>query len=682
MVQRPDHIKQRTFPRLTFQSKVARSGQYRPEIDGLRAVAVLPVLFYHTEIAGFSGGFVGVDIFYVISGYLITSIIAKDIALNKFSFISFYDRRIRRIFPALFTVVLFTLCAGAVLLAPNDFAAFGKSLFAMTFFASNVFFKRSGGDEGYFGANSHSQVLLHTWSLSVEEQFYLLFPTMLLLLVRFAKKRVNQYLWLVVFVSFAINIWETPHSPRTAFYIVIPRAWELLLGSLLALKAVPPLKQRVWREISGSLGLGLIVWAVSVFTKDTTFPGFAALCPCLGAWLIIYAGENGPSIVREVLSFRPLVFIGVISYSLYLWHWPIIVFAKYLAVGKLNPGQTAAVLLLSLVMAFISFEFIESPFRGSDSPINRRQIFVFGLTTSALSAALGLAIFASQGVPWRFNEATRQFIARNIERKEDYQEVCTNWKTEIKSMSDISYCNVGESTSKKIMFWGDSQVQQLYPLLQKINADGRLGNHAAIFVMAVGCSPLEHMNRPEPGFHCDSFSHFAMMRAQQEDVDTVFIGFAEPGTWALCPSIDGKCVGSISNDEQRQHFLQELSENIQRLKINGKRVILSLPFPFYYEPIPDLQIRNAVLQRFGFQKVAKQVSSPSVRNQISFIGERTGAELFDPRKTLCHERDCITEINGVSLYKDSSHLAASQVEILKGNMENTLQVIPLNVSSR
>lgn len=163
--------------RLIFQSKLARSAKYRPEIDGLRALAVLPVLFYHAQVAGFSGGFVGVDIFYVISGYLITSIIAADVALNRFSYLSFYERRMRRIFPALFTVVFFCIVAAAILLAPNDFSAFGRSLLAMTFFVSNIFFKREAGDDGYFGNASESQALLHTWSLSVEEQFYLFFPT-------------------------------------------------------------------------------------------------------------------------------------------------------------------------------------------------------------------------------------------------------------------------------------------------------------------------------------------------------------------------------------------------------------------------------------------------------------------------------------------------------------------------
>jgi peptidoglycan/LPS O-acetylase OafA/YrhL len=672
-VQRADRPNGGIFPRITFQSKIARSAQYRPEIDGLRALAVLPVLFFHTSVPGFSGGFVGVDIFYVVSGYLITSIVAKDIALGQFSLVKFYERRIRRIFPALFAVVFFCILAGGILLAPKDFAAFGKSLFAMTFFVSNLFFKRAGGTEGYFAASSSSQVLLHTWSLSVEEQFYLFFPTVLVLQARFAKKRTSECLWLATIASFSINIWATQRSPSSAFYIFIPRAWELLLGGLLAIKAVPPLRQRVWREIAGVMGLVLIVRAVSVFTKDTTFPGFAALFPCLGAWLIIYAGESGPSFITAILSFRPLVFIGVISYSLYLWHWPIVVFGKYFSAGELSPNGTVVVILMSTLMAFISFEFVESPFRGVDSPITRRQIFLLGLATSALSAAIGLAIYLTQGFPGRYSNATRQLIASNVERKSDYQEVCSNWKTEIKSIADIKFCNLGAEAPRKIMFWGDSHVQQLYPLIRRIYDAGELQGHGVVFAIAAGCSPIEHMNRPDGGYHCDSFSRFAMLRAQEKDIDTVFIGFAAPPVWALCPSVDGTCVANISAEERRQRVYQSLTTQIQELKMGGKRVLLSLPFPLFDKSIPDLEVRNAVLRRIGLTGVAKEVTLPGVRDQLASIGENTGAELFDPRKSLCPKGDCISEVAGVSIYKDSSHIAASRVAILQENMENALQ---------
>jgi len=669
----PVRPKRSLFSRLSFQSKLVRSGHYRPEIDGLRALAVLPVLFYHVDVPGFSGGFVGVDMFYVISGYLITSIIAKDVFLNKFSFVSFYERRIRRIFPALFGVVFLSILAGAVLLAPGEFATFGKSLVAMTFFVSNIFFKRAGGVEGYFGGQAHSQVLLHTWSLSVEEQFYLFFPTVLILLTLAAKKRVRECLWAGLALSFVINVWATQHAPRAAFYILIPRAWELLLGALLALKAVPLLNNRIARELAGIAGLALIVWAVVGLNPDTPFPGYAALLPCLGSALIIYSGENGPSMVRTILSFQPLVFIGVISYSLYLYHWPIIVFSKYVAVGGLSLAGTTFAVVLSLVMAFISYEFIESPFRGGDSLFTRHQIFSFGVITSVASATLGLAIYTTHGFPMRFGASTRQLITENTERKGDYQEVCTNWKKPINGMADMTFCNVGEPSSKKILFWGDSHIQQLFPLVQKMYAEGGLADRGAIFATAAGCSPTEHMNRVTPGFHCDSFAHYAMLRAEENDIDTVFIGFAAPRMVDLCPSDDGQCVGRVSDQEARVRVLQEISDHIQTLRALGKRVIVSLPFPLYNKSIPDLEVRNAVLQRFGSVERATEVSLPSARDALATLAANLGAEVFDPRTSLCSERGCVTELNGVSIYKDHSHIAASQIGILQENMEVTLR---------
>jgi peptidoglycan/LPS O-acetylase OafA/YrhL len=677
-VQEAGHPNRIVFPRIIFQSQLARSSKYRPDIDGLRAIAVLTVLLYHAGVSGFSGGFVGVDIFFVISGYLITSIIAKDEEAGRFAIVSFYDRRLRRIFPALFGVVVFSVIGSAILLVPGDFAYFGKSLLAITFFVSNVFFKRTGGTEGYFAADSHSKVLLHTWSLSVEEQFYLFFPTFLILLTRLAKRQRCKFLWLVIGISFAINVWATKHKPTAAFYLLLPRAWELLLGSILAINGLPPLNHRFRREFAGFVGLGLITWAVWDITESKPFPGFWGLLPCLGAWLIIYAGKHGPSFARTILSFKPLVFVGVISYSLYLWHWPIIIFARLLTakdVGDWSYGEITAVILLSLLMAFLSFEYIESPFRREHSPVTRRQIFLFGLATSAVSVVLGFSIYFSHGFPRRFNDSAQQLISKNLERKKDFEEVCANWNRKIRTLGDLTVCNLGEKSAKKVMFLGDSHVQQFYPLIRRIHDSGGLPQHGVVFTVAPGCAPAEHMNRPEPGYYCDSFSHFALIRAEQEDVDTVFIGFAPPEN--LCPSVDDKCVGKISKQEMYKQFFDGLSGNIQTLKMHGKRVILSLPFPMFDKSPPDLLIRNATLGRFRMPGTPTDQVPTSLRDRLARLAEEAGAQTFDPTESLCRAGDCVTQRDGVSIYKDDNHLAASQVGILQDNMESTLlRVLP------
>ena len=663
------------FARFSFQSKLARSGQYRPDVDGLRALAVLPVVLFHTDIPGFSGGFVGVDIFYVISGYLITSIVSKDLSRGRFSLISFYDRRIRRIFPALFAMLFVCFLAGYLLLAPVDFTNFGKSLVAITFFMSNIFFKRNGGTEGYFGNASQTQVLLHTWSLSVEEQFYLFFPTALILITRYLKNFTKYLLWLGVFVSFAINIWATQYAPHAAFYVFIPRAWELLLGALLAVKAIPPLKQRVMREMAGLAGLGLIAWAVVGLTKHAAFPGFAALLPCLGAWMVIYAGESGTSLTKSILSWGPLVFIGVISYSLYLWHWPIVVFTKYVFARPLtytmHYDEAIAVILSSILIAFLSFEFVESPFRGGDSRISRSQIFGFGLVISVLSAVLGFSLYLTQGFPGRFDNGTLNLITVNLNQKRDYENLYANWKTQVHTEADIQFGFLGDPSSKKVMLWGDSQAQQLYPLLRDMYNDGALHRDGVIFAFAAGCPPAEHLNRTDAGFHCDTFTHFALQRALRDDIDTVFIAFLAGAQ--LCPSLDGKCIGRISGEEAGRRLLEEVADHVQVLKAHGKRVVVALPFPVFDKSIPDLAARNAQLQRLGLSLGVTEVSSRQVREELASIGQNLGAQIFDPRKSLCPDDTCITQLGAVSIYKDQAHLAASQIGILKDEMLRTLQ---------
>lgn len=256
--------------RLSFVSKVSQSPKYRPEIDGLRALAVLAVVLYHAGIAGFSGGFVGVDIFFVISGYLITSIIASDIKRGRFSFTEFYERRIRRIFPALFGMVTACLLFACVAYGMTDMLRLGKSLIAMTAFASNIYFRRILGGAGYFDPAADKEVLLHTWSLSVEEQFYMLFPIALIAAYRWGRGRISLLLGTAIVASFALSVWGVAYKPLGTFYLLPTRAWELLIGSLLAIHSFPELKNRLLREALTLAGLGMICGTVALYTKLTT----------------------------------------------------------------------------------------------------------------------------------------------------------------------------------------------------------------------------------------------------------------------------------------------------------------------------------------------------------------------------------------------------------------------------
>jgi peptidoglycan/LPS O-acetylase OafA/YrhL len=375
------------------------SHHFRPDIEGLRALAVLPVVLFHIGIAGFSGGFIGVDIFFVISGFLITMSLDKDIGRGVYSIATFYVRRIRRIVPAYVVLICVTSLCAVALQLPADLKDYGSSMAATAVYASNVAFWRDSGD--YFGVKSELQPLLHTWSLSVEEQFYIVFPIALAAVARLGDRRWTKLAVGACFLaSLALGIRLTQTAPVASFYLLPGRAWELLAGALLALGIAGVPRRAVIAETASATGLLLIVLPVFLYSAQTPFPGLAAIPPVLGAALILYAGMGArTTLVARLLSHPLPRFFGLISYSLYLWHWPIIVFLRYVFFD-LDPALKLAILPLAVVAATLSWRFVEQPFRRPRAPATPRRLF---LVTAALTcgiAATGLA-FARDGLPWR-----------------------------------------------------------------------------------------------------------------------------------------------------------------------------------------------------------------------------------------------------------------------------------------
>jgi len=419
------------------------------------------------------------------------------------------------------------------------------------------------------------------------------------------------------------------------------------------------------------VGIGMIVLGTFILTESTPFPGFAALLPCVGVWLIIYGGEHGKSTIKTALCFRPLVFIGVISYSLYLWHWPLLVITQYFAAGRLSALETVLVLVWSLTMAFLSFEFVERPFRGGKSKFNRRQVFAFGLTASVSFVAIGGIFFVKGGLPRRYDQQTVKLITDNMARGSDYIEPCGNWQVDVHSITDIKFCEFGKKWPRKVMFWGDSHVGQLYPVIQEMYQEGDFKNDGILMAIADGCSPAQDLNTVG-GNHCDAFSRFAMMRAEENDVETVFIGFNTNWSYhnnVRCEVVNGSCKRLLSTTETERIFLEDLSKNIRTLRGRGKRVIVCLPFPMYDKSIADVEMREAVFGKFGLSWTATDLTSQALGAQIRSIAASSGADVFDPRMSLCRENTCTVQVNGVSIYKDSNHLAASTANILKENLE-------------
>ena len=357
--------------------------KYRSEIDGLRALAVLPVIFFHAGFQIFGGGFVGVDIFFVISGYLITTIIIEEIIKEKFSIINFYERRARRILPALFFIMLVCIPFAWITMLPSQIKDFSQSLIAVSLFASNIFFWK---ESGYFEAAAEEKPLLHTWSLAVEEQYYLLFPIFLIFAWRLGKDKVFWIIAILAFLSLILSEWGWRNAETANFYLAPTRAWELFAGSLAAF--IIHKKGVKKNDTLSCIGLFAILLSIFIYDKHTPFPSLYSLLPIGGVLLLILFAHKD-TYISKILSNRVLVGIGLISYSAYLWHQPLFAFAR---IGSLNEPSTNLMLLLSIasiLFAYFSWKFVESPFRNKKL-ISRSRIFVFSLAGFLLFLIIGI----------------------------------------------------------------------------------------------------------------------------------------------------------------------------------------------------------------------------------------------------------------------------------------------------
>lgn len=379
--------------------------KYRPEVDGLRTVAVFSVMFFHAGFSAFSGGFVGVDVFFVISGYLITGILLTDLKRGDFSIVKFYERRVRRIMPALFLVVLVSIPVAWYVLLPSDMLRFAHSVVAVFTFSSNILFKR---ESGYFDTDSELKPLLHTWSLSVEEQYYIIYPVILILIYKINRRLLPLALSILAGICFFVAQRWVGSKPEAAFFLLPSRAWELLVGAGVALYCRQPqyrkvLPQRIWGGIAFT-GLAMIVAATLLFDGDTQFPGFAALLPTLGTAAVI-ASASADNAVGRFLAWRPMVGLGLLSYSAYLWHQPIFAFVRHQAGTELGGVPGIGLVGLAFALAYLSWRYVERPFRDR-TRCGRR--FAFLLTLLSAGAFIGFGVLAIKRAGFESNWISRQ----------------------------------------------------------------------------------------------------------------------------------------------------------------------------------------------------------------------------------------------------------------------------------
>jgi peptidoglycan/LPS O-acetylase OafA/YrhL len=612
---------------------VARSGRYRPDIDGLRAIAVLAVVGYHIgvvlpggAIGRLSGGFVGVDIFFIISGYLITGIIYAGLLQTRFSLLTFYERRARRILPALFVMLAVTSMVAGQDLFPTELADHAKALLSAVFSLSNLYFWSASG---YFTATADTKLLLHTWSLAVEEQFYLGWPLLLLLLfTRLATRTARITVTALAALSFAVSVVGVHRWPEATFYLPFGRGWELILGAALPLGIVPAPKGRLAREACGGAGLALIALAFVAIRPETPFPGAAALLPCLGALLVVAGGENGSSLVGGLLSLRPLVFIGTISYSLYLWHWPILLLQK---VMSLVPGSDVGkavkveVFLLSILVASLSWWLVERPFRRG-----YRGATVFALSGAGAAALALVGCVELSGLPGRFPpEAIRlaQFLDYPLQTPGiDRCQLSSNAAV---TPSFVQDCVPDHPARPALLILGDSHANHL-----RAGLLDTLSNTDVLELTASGCKP----HRPgEPALDaCGAiFQYYYQHVAPRSRIHLVVLA----GRWAY-------------------RDLDEVAAFLDEARARAMPVLLIGPIVQYDQALPRLL---AQAERFGDPgRVAKhQLDVSALDRDMARLAADKGVRYVSLLTRLCPNGRCVTMLpDGVPLQFDYGHLTA------------------------
>lgn len=622
---------------------------YRADVDGLRAVAVLGVVLFHFGL-GCPGGFVGVDVFFVISGFLITSLIWKDLQNDQFSFANFWERRFRRIAPALLAMLFATLVAGYFLLLPKDLISLGKSAAMSLACTGNIYFWEVSD---YFSPRTDTMPLLHMWSLAVEEQFYLIVPFVMWGMFRF-RQLANRGAVLAMIVtgmllSFLICSNWMVYNSNSAFYLLPSRAWELLIGSLVAMLPAPTglARSRASKELLSFAGLLMVLAPMLYYTSETSFPGWGAVPPCLGAALLIWANageKNTPSLVSRALACRPLVFIGLISYSLYLWHWPLAAYSYYYSIEPLTLLHKVVLLSLSLVLAVLSWQYIETPFRVKKIGATRWSLFRFVGTGMGVGVAASLALVVLQGIPARF-PAEISAIAASYQDRNQYPQ------TSLKDVQAGKLICLGEQNAPEessILIWGDSHAAAAGPALEEWLHENNMKGY---FAHRRGVAPVvgwEDLTSPKK----DVLAYNAAVLDY-----AVKKGFSQVlliGRWSkyLAPDVD-----------QGGAFTPALLGTIQQLKQSGLQVTLMLCVPEHEFDVPRAlalaemaQVSTAaMIQKTNCQHYAE----PDPR-WVEML-QLAGAEVINPRREFLDLEGQHYKIRseGTVLYFDDDHLSVS-----------------------
>jgi peptidoglycan/LPS O-acetylase OafA/YrhL len=646
-------------------TSIATQRGYYPFIDGLRAIAVLGVILFHCSFAHVTGGYVGVDVFFLISGFLIGGQI--DSQLQKgFSFAQFYERRCRRIIPPLLVTCALCTIAAAILLVPEDFREFGKTLKGVALFYSNVVFENS---EDYFARPATTMPLLHTWSLAVEEQFYLFFPPLLWAIHRLASRRralIAVAVGLVCLASLLLSLLLVRVDVASAFYLLPARAWELLCGALVAIALPRTSLPRISREAASALGLLGIAASYFLFDRDTVFPGAAALLPCLSAALVIWANIAAPTFVGRALSSRPLIGVGLISYGLYLYHWPFLAFSRYFLDHDLTALETIVALSLAVVLALLSYRLIEMPIRTGAVLPRRQNVLRFSAIGLAVFAVIGLIGVNSDGLPMRFSGAALQY-ASGAHDTWDWGRCMLP----LDRLTVDNLCRVGAGKSPTFLLWGDSHAAAIEP---GMDAEAKAHGISGWYVGYSRCPALlgaEPALRHSEDHPCAQIAErvIALVR-DNPGVKTVvlasrwdaYVSGREPGSSETRQDLTIALDTPAGHLAGEQAFQEALQQTVKRFQALGVNVWIIEQVPPQLVDVPSALAKAvyfgrdpAALQR-PFEDIERRRSAASV----SFARYQRWPHVFilDPVPLFCPDRKpCRIEVDGHSLYVDNNHLS-------------------------
>jgi peptidoglycan/LPS O-acetylase OafA/YrhL len=653
---------------------------YRREVDGLRALAVLPVILFHAQLSLFSGGFVGVDVFFVISGYLITTIILNEKRAGTFTLINFWERRARRILPALFVVMLTCLPFAWAWLPPQDMKSFSQSLVAVAVYASNILFWLTSG---YFETSAELKPLLHTWSLAVEEQFYLFFPIFLMLVWRLGQRSVLILLSILGISSLIAAQIGSVSQPDASFYLLPTRGWELLIGSLIAFHYTNPKKRipsKIINELGGLVGLILLTYSIFIFNKKTPFPSLYTLVPTMAAaFIILFSSEN--TYVGKLLGHKIFVGIGLISYSAYLWHQPLFAFIRHRTVDE--PTQITMIVLAisSLGLAYFTWKYIETPFR-SKKRFDRKQIFLITIFGSIFFIVIGTLGNITNGFQNRVDKTAIALSSINMTVFEGQVKDC--WQRLDLTPNISSACTLGsKEKTPSFALIGDSHAGAL---LYEIATFSHAINISGVNYSYKNCSPLKNV-KPIPFSNSDNIciqlrqSFFNNLDKDQIIPKTIIAS----ARWPLLMernrfnNLEGGLedgidwVMDLKGTDYAAIMQITFIESLQKILKSGRKLILVYPVPEMGWTVPErlskiYAIKNSLIK----EDASTLYSVYKTRNQravaaLDAIGEHENLIRIKPDQILCDtivKNRCAAHLNSEPLYYDDDHLSSMGAKLV------------------